>query len=39
MGSTVVLLFPKDAVAWSDALAADAEVRMGQQIATITHQR
>jgi phosphatidylserine decarboxylase len=39
MGSTVVLLFPKDAIAWSDALAADAEVRMGQQIASITNQR
>nr|WP_260294507.1 archaetidylserine decarboxylase [Sedimenticola hydrogenitrophicus] len=39
MGSTVVLLFPKDAVAWSDTLGADTEIRMGQQIATITNPR
>lgn len=35
MGSTVVLLFQKDAIAWSDALSADTKVQMGQQIATL----
>lgn len=32
LGSTVVLLFGKDAVAWDDALTAGAPVRMGQRI-------
>ena len=36
MGSTVVLLFPKDAIEWSDQLSADTKVQMGQQIATLT---
>lgn len=36
MGSTVVLLFQKDAIAWSEAVAADGKVQMGQQIATLT---
>ncbi len=35
MGSTVLLLFPKERIAWSDELAADARVRMGQRIATL----
>jgi len=36
MGSTVVLLFPKDAIEWSDKLSADTKVQMGQKIATLT---
>jgi phosphatidylserine decarboxylase len=34
LGSTVVLLFGKDAVTWSEALTAGNTVRMGQQIGT-----
>ena len=32
MGSTVILLFPKDAMKWDETLQAGASVRMGQQI-------
>jgi len=32
MGSTVILLFPKDAMRWSKALQAGASVVMGQEI-------
>lgn len=35
LGSTVVLLFGKDAVSWVDTLTACAPVRMGQRIGTI----
>jgi len=35
MGSTVVLLFQKDAIEWSNELSADAKVQMGEQIATL----
>ncbi len=35
MGSTVVLLFAKDTIEWSDELTADCKVEMGQQIATL----
>ncbi|HEY3698206.1 MAG TPA: archaetidylserine decarboxylase [Spongiibacteraceae bacterium] len=34
LGSTVVLLFGKDAVTWSEALTVGNTVRMGQQIGT-----
>ncbi|PVV13720.1 MAG: phosphatidylserine decarboxylase [gamma proteobacterium symbiont of Ctena orbiculata] len=33
MGSTVILLFPKDAVEWMEDLTAGSTVRMGQAIA------
>ena len=32
LGSTVILLFPKDTVAWRDDLAAGTPLRMGEQI-------
>ncbi len=32
MGSTVILLFPRDGVAWDPSLRAGSEVRMGEQI-------
>ena len=32
MGSTVILLFGKDAVRWSESLQAGAQVRMGEEI-------
>lgn len=32
MGSTVILLFGKDAISWSRSLKAGAEVRMGEEI-------
>ena len=35
MGSTVILLFGKDKVTWSEELKEDATLRMGQLIATI----
>jgi phosphatidylserine decarboxylase len=36
MGSTVILLFGKDAVEWEQTLQPETGVQMGQQIATIT---
>lgn len=36
MGSTVILLFGKDAVAWSEQLVPDSKVQMGQKIATLS---
>lgn len=36
MGSTVILLFAKQAICWDDALAAGAAVKMGTSIATFT---
>lgn len=38
MGSTVVLLFPKDSIRWDEALSAGSQVQMGQQIATLASQ-
>ncbi|WP_428608348.1 archaetidylserine decarboxylase [Sedimenticola sp.] len=35
MGSTVILLFKKESIAWSDHLKADSKVEMGQPIATL----
>ncbi len=35
MGSTVILLFGKDAVKWSDSLLPDGRVQMGRQIGVI----
>jgi phosphatidylserine decarboxylase len=32
MGSTVILLFPRDAVAWLPALAAGSRIRMGEPL-------
>ena len=32
MGSTVILLFGKNAVRWSESLQAGADVRMGEEI-------
>jgi phosphatidylserine decarboxylase len=34
MGSTVILLFPRDQMVWSDTLAPGAQVRMGEEIGT-----
>jgi phosphatidylserine decarboxylase len=36
LGSTVVLLFPKDAMAWSEALGAQSPLSMGEEIAKLT---
>lgn len=36
MGSTVILLFGKDRVAWDAALQPDRAVQMGQRIGTVT---
>ncbi|ODJ89507.1 phosphatidylserine decarboxylase proenzyme [Candidatus Thiodiazotropha endolucinida] len=36
MGSTVILLFAKDAIEWHDDFIADSPVRMGEAIATAT---
>lgn len=33
MGSTVILLFPKDAIAWRDDLVEGSAVRMGERLA------
>jgi phosphatidylserine decarboxylase len=35
MGSTVVLLYPKDTVNWDDKLSSGSAVRMGEQIAAL----
>jgi phosphatidylserine decarboxylase len=35
MGSTVILLFAKDAVQWTETLQPETKVQMGQQIATV----
>ncbi|MGB6449555.1 MAG: archaetidylserine decarboxylase [Steroidobacteraceae bacterium] len=35
MGSTVILLFPRDAVAWLPELAAASRIRMGQPLARL----
>ena len=35
MGSTVILLFQKEAIDWADALVPDAKIKMGEQIATL----
>lgn len=37
LGSTVILLFPKDSIEWLDTLAAGSSVRMGEALAKITH--
>lgn len=39
MGSTVVLLFGKDAVAWNESLVANRAVRMGQEIGCLKTMR
>lgn len=36
MGSTVILLFPRNAVAWSDDLRAGTHLRYGQRIGKLT---
>ena len=36
MGSTVILLLPKDACAWSDALTPGETVVMGRPIGTVS---
>jgi phosphatidylserine decarboxylase len=36
MGSTVIVLFGKEAVEWSDEMQPETGLRMGQKIATIT---
>ncbi len=38
MGSTVILLFAKDAVSWAESLQPETRVRMGEQIATVISQ-
>jgi phosphatidylserine decarboxylase len=35
MGSTVILLFRKDAVRWTDALRAGQPLRMGERIGIV----
>lgn len=35
MGSTVILLFPKDTIKWKDSLVAGASIRMGENIGEI----
>jgi phosphatidylserine decarboxylase len=35
MGSTVILLFPKDTVRWQDELAAGMSIRVGQPLGRI----
>ena len=35
MGSTVILLFPRDAVTWLPELAAASRIRMGQPLARL----
>jgi phosphatidylserine decarboxylase len=35
MGSTVILLFPKNSIEWNDNLKANTPVKMGQLLATI----
>ncbi len=39
MGSTVILLFGPDGVAWQDACQEGATVRMGQQIGAVPHKK
>ena len=34
MGSTVILLFPKDTIEWSKELTASSVVKLGQRLAT-----
>jgi phosphatidylserine decarboxylase len=36
MGSTVILLFPRDRAAWSPALRAGRIVRMGERIGRLS---
>jgi hypothetical protein len=36
MGSTVIVLFGRDAVKWTDEMQPDSSLKMGQKIATIT---
>jgi phosphatidylserine decarboxylase len=36
MGSTVILLFQRGVISWENSLVADAPVRFGQRIATMT---
>jgi phosphatidylserine decarboxylase len=36
LGSTVILLFPRDTIDWLDTLAPGSTVRMGQPLAHIT---
>ena len=35
MGSTVILLLPRAAAAWSDTLVAGRTLRMGERIGTL----
>ena len=35
LGSTVVLLFPKDTLMWSQTLCAGSAIKMGQEIAQV----
>ena len=35
MGSTVILLLPKNGCAWSDAMRPGATLRMGESIAAL----
>jgi len=37
MGSTVILLFGEEAIRWQTALAAEAPLRMGENIGTVEH--
>ncbi len=37
LGSTVILLFPKNTIEWLDTLAAGSAVRMGEPLAKITN--
>jgi phosphatidylserine decarboxylase len=37
MGSTVIVLFGRDAVKWTDEMQPDSSLKMGQKIATITN--
>lgn len=39
MGSTIVMLYAKDAIAWNDSLAAEKEVQLGQVIGTIANPK
>jgi phosphatidylserine decarboxylase len=39
MGSTVILLFPRDAVAWLPEIAAASRIRMGQPLARLLAAR
>ena len=38
MGSTVILLFPQQSIEWSDIRKPDDVIKMGQQLAHISHQ-